>query len=601
MVAARSWSWAVIEARREGVSSGWGWPLAVALMSAFAAAPLLLPGYHWGAQDARHSVYFLLEFDRAIRDGVLYPRWAPDFTFGYGYPFFNIYGPLSCYLGEAFHLLGLGLVDAVKAVFILGLVVGGLGAYAWLRLHVRQSAAFVGALLYVYAPYHLVDMYVRASLAEVVALAMAPFCFLGFGKLLAGPAVEGPCRRRWVAAAGASYALLILSSNVIALLFTPVLAGYCLALWFAGRNRSRRFWCQVADLGWPAFAAMLGLGLSAIFWLPALLEYRFVRMDQWIGGYYEYRNHFVSPFQLLWLRWGYGISQPGPDDGMSFQLGAAPWLLGLAGLLVGQRAGRPGRVLLLYFAGVTLVVAFLTVQASAPIWAALGLVRFAQFPWRLLVVAILSLAFLGAHALSEESGSLGALLVGVLVIIAVRPYLHAELVPTEPEMESLRGLMRFQQSADEMTGATIWVKEVPRWSPLADQIMSGIEITTKVDYVAAYSTGRLGIHSLAMGTTYEKVWFQAEDDEQRIRFLTFYYPGWRAFILDEESEAVVAEVPVEPEGELGLISVRVPRGRHILLLAFTDTPVRRAGAALTWASAAIWLGLMVAPLGRGRK
>jgi uncharacterized membrane protein len=86
-------------------------------LSLFSIGPLLMPGYHWGAQDARHSVYFLFEFDRAIQDGILYPRWAPDFTFGYGYPFFNIYGPLSSYIGEALHLLGLGFEDAVKGVF----------------------------------------------------------------------------------------------------------------------------------------------------------------------------------------------------------------------------------------------------------------------------------------------------------------------------------------------------------------------------------------------------------------------------------------------------------------------------------------------------
>ena len=63
------------------------------LLSLPVVGPLLQPGYFWGAHDARHSVYFLYQFDKAIQDGVLYPRWAPDFAFGYGYPFFNIYGP----------------------------------------------------------------------------------------------------------------------------------------------------------------------------------------------------------------------------------------------------------------------------------------------------------------------------------------------------------------------------------------------------------------------------------------------------------------------------------------------------------------------------
>ena len=89
------------------------------VLSLFPVGPLLQPGYPWTAHDARHSVYFLFEFDRGFQDGILYPRWQPDFAFGYGYPFFNIYGPLATYVGEGLHLLGLGFTDAVKVVFAL--------------------------------------------------------------------------------------------------------------------------------------------------------------------------------------------------------------------------------------------------------------------------------------------------------------------------------------------------------------------------------------------------------------------------------------------------------------------------------------------------
>src|SRR4030042_270767 len=99
------------------------------LLTVFAVAPLAHPGYFWGAHDGRHSVYFLVEFDRSFRDGVLYPRWMPDFNFGYGYPFFNIYQPGAFYLGEAFHLAGLDFVTATKLVFALGVVLSAVTMY----------------------------------------------------------------------------------------------------------------------------------------------------------------------------------------------------------------------------------------------------------------------------------------------------------------------------------------------------------------------------------------------------------------------------------------------------------------------------------------
>src|SRR5512140_1955979 len=91
--------------------------LLLVVLSLMALGPLLQAGYFWGAHDARHSVYFLFEFDRVFQDGVWYPRWFPDMTYGYGYPLFNIYGPLAFYAGELFHLLGADLVTAVKLVF----------------------------------------------------------------------------------------------------------------------------------------------------------------------------------------------------------------------------------------------------------------------------------------------------------------------------------------------------------------------------------------------------------------------------------------------------------------------------------------------------
>ncbi len=588
----------------------WAWLLWLVLLCSFIVGPLLLPGYHWGAQDARHSVYFLFEFDRGIQDGVLYPRWAPDFTFGYGYPFFNIYGPLPSYLGEALHLAGLDFVGAVKAVFALAAIGAALGMYLWLRLYSDPPGAMLGALLYVYAPYHIEDIYVRASLAETVGLAFLPLCLWGFGRLQRRPGFAA------LAIAAVCYAGLMFSSNLLALLFSPILGCYVLLLALAQRPAGRNWLTSLREdpagtLGHllhvltPAAAAVgLGLGLSAIFWLPAFLEYKFVRADQWVGGYYAYRNHFVYLFQLFKLNWGFGVSVPGPDDGMSFQLGLAPVALACLSLLSWRRLGEEARRVVLYFLVVSAAITFLMLPASLPIWQVAGLARFAQFPWRLLALTLISLAFLGAmlfsHWQNDSRAVALAALWSLLIILPVYPYLRSEIRPPAEGEVSLRGLMRFQQSADEMTGATAWVKDVPRWSPLADQIMAGIKITTKVDYVSAYASGKLAVNSMAMGTTYEKVWYQADDSQQRLRFLTFYYPGWKAYILDEKSERLQAVAPVEAEGDLGLITVRLPQGRHILLLRFENTPVRDVGTMLSGLSALLCLAFLAGGAWRKR-
>ena len=111
--------------------------LYIALILIFALiviAPLLQPGYFWGAHDARHDVYFIFQYDKSVQDGIWFPRWSPDWTFGYGYPFFIVYGPLATFVGVLFHhFLGLGFEASVKAVLALSIVVSGFAMYGFVR------------------------------------------------------------------------------------------------------------------------------------------------------------------------------------------------------------------------------------------------------------------------------------------------------------------------------------------------------------------------------------------------------------------------------------------------------------------------------------
>ena len=109
-------------------------PALILLFGFVVIAPLLRPGYFWGAHDARHDVYFIFQYDKSVQDGIWFPRWSPDWTFGYGYPFFIVYGPLATFVGELFHhFLGLGYEASVKAVLALSILASGLAMYGFVR------------------------------------------------------------------------------------------------------------------------------------------------------------------------------------------------------------------------------------------------------------------------------------------------------------------------------------------------------------------------------------------------------------------------------------------------------------------------------------
>ena len=79
---------------------------------------------------------------------------------------------------------------------------------------------------------------------------------------------------------------------------------------------------------------LIGLGLSAFFWLPAISEMRFTNVSDQIGLTADYRDHFVCLSQLWNSPWGFGGSAKGCTDGMSYKLGKLQILTAVAAVLV---------------------------------------------------------------------------------------------------------------------------------------------------------------------------------------------------------------------------------------------------------------------------
>jgi hypothetical protein len=586
--------------------------LLVILLGLFPISPLLQPGYQWDAHDARHTVYFLLEFDQGIQDGILFPRWQPDFAFGYGYPFFNIYGPLSTYLGEAMHLLGFSFTDAAKIVFALSIILSGLAMYGFVKQVLGRQAALVAAVAYMVIPYRLVDLYVRAALAESMAYVFVPLVLWGVWATLHRPRLAN------VLGLAFAYGALLFTHPLTALLLTLILV-FLVALLALARVNDQQPWRQLTRestlplLGHlgnvllpTATGLVLGLGLSAVSLLPAMTENVFVRVDQWYGGRYAWGGDFVEFFQLFSPAWGFGASVPGPNDGVSFQLGVVPIILSLFALVLLFRRASRARLdrsavrLIAFFAALTAVILFLMLEVSAPLWQTLPLVRLAQFPWRLLSLTVVSMAFLSGavvRRLRADTAFVGlpTLILVALLILGSLPYMRAHL--SEQEV-SLAGLMRFQQSADEMTGSTAWAREIPTWSPMADYHIAGEPVTSKLDYTYMYEqAGKTNARILELGTDRELLEYSAERSTL-IPFNTFYYPGWHAYLLDAESNTVIRELPIALRSNLGLMTVRVPAGVGRVLLQFEATPIRKLGTAVTLGSLALVAIMILAGLAR---
>ncbi len=94
--------------------------------------------------DLELHVLRAAEYGEILRDGVLYPRWAPDFYYGYGYPIFNYYAPLTYALAGGLDLFpGIDTVAAVKLVILAAYALGAYGTYFLARRHFGSAAGVI--------------------------------------------------------------------------------------------------------------------------------------------------------------------------------------------------------------------------------------------------------------------------------------------------------------------------------------------------------------------------------------------------------------------------------------------------------------------------
>src|SRR5580704_3882611 len=88
--------------------------------------------YAWSGHDQLFPVIRIYEVCKVWRaNGPGHVPWAPDWAFGYGYPFHTFYQPFGYYVGALFHfLLGLDYGPATKMSFYGSLYLSGLAMYA---------------------------------------------------------------------------------------------------------------------------------------------------------------------------------------------------------------------------------------------------------------------------------------------------------------------------------------------------------------------------------------------------------------------------------------------------------------------------------------
>lgn len=355
-----------------------GWDVVALVVLLGLAAAIAWPfmasdGWPVGHEDMRYVV-IADGFADALRQGEPYPRYLSDLYGGYGYPVFCFYQPALFYLSSMFSAAVGDPVMGLRLTVLVLLALGGVGAWCLGRLQAGRAFGLFAGLTFLLTPYLCVELYVRGDLSELMGMMIVPWVIFATLQLARRVASGGDAT--WsVVSLTFWLGLLVTSHPAPALFVAPFSAALAICVGL-GRPWARAYWLRFAT------AAAIAAALTSPYW-ATLMELRpFVGFERLTSSYYRPEQHLLAPHQLISNGWGFGGSlTASTDDTMPFQLGA----MHLALAVVGAWFGRRSRAILIATA-VYLLLILSMLEISRPVWEGAGVLRFLQFPWRILSV-----------------------------------------------------------------------------------------------------------------------------------------------------------------------------------------------------------------------
>ena len=533
-----------------------------------------------------HSLWYT-QFSGQFWAGDIYPRWLMDMNAGLGSPAFFFYPPIPYFITSLFRPFfrndphGLHQIGASAA---LSLIISGQCAYLWLKDLSGRGAATVAAVLYMAMPYHLAaDLYARCAFAEFWAFAWMPLVLYFTGRAARG---------EWRAVAGvaAGYALLIMTHLPTTLIFSPVPLCYA-----AVTAESRK---RIKALVVTACGMTLGVGLSAVYLLPAMTMQQFVFLDRMKSGYFSYENWLLFSESSMWLR----------DRPEMFPLVLNMLVVVCLAFFISCSrretvAARVNRFWLVVAAASALMMT----AASKPVWEVFTILQRVQYTWRfnsLVCVAAAALSAAAVKAVKERGEHLTRGKLKVLSALAVfcvivwlpataweiyssLPFRSADSVTVADNNE----IISLRRDAPEYR--TVWNKsaagldwnrsqDIDRWDEVLNEEFESF-LRKAGDSGAGLPRARVtgGDGSVTVEDWLPRIITLRVQSSKgmSVDVSRFYFPNWKASTPDETAN--IAVVPSEPEGFIKLL---VPDGEHRIVLRLEPSGSESAGRVVSLAS-----------------
>ncbi len=500
--------------------------------------------------DGRYHIERTFYFVDSLKEGNLIPTWSKYYNNGFGSPIFVFLFPVPYLISSLFYVAGLSLTTAIKLTFIFFITVGVTSTYLLLQkgFALKQKAALFGSLLFIFSPYTISQVFVRGSLRELAGMAIFPLVLLASIKL------SNKISKRRIGILALVSGMYFLTDGLTVVLFAVLLGSFLMYFLINSNNRLRLFLSYL-------FSFSLGLMIASYIFLPFLKESKYLKLN--VG--YFYWDHFIYPFQYIDPHWGFGFSMPGPNDGMSFQIGIINILVITVYMwLVIKKRIKINLLFRLLIINLLLIFLLITYSPlSLYIWEKVTFLRNIQLAWRLLAPAVLIFVIIGGFVANYFKISKKTIIALYLFTLLVSfKYLRANQIVVYENRNLINN------SSD----ATAFHEFIPMFR----ESLTLQKTKDKVEFISDYGT------ILNLSEENNSIRFTSNSEKDAvIRINTLYFPGWEARVDGVKTEIIItkSQLRKSPDDKdvSGLMEIPVTEGSHSVELYFADSKVRLYG------------------------
>lgn len=494
---------------------------------------VVLPFLHFGVPSGHDFEFHFNSWVEVVDDWRhfnFYPHWNDLAHFGYGEARFIFYPPISWTLGA-----GLGALlpwKLVPAAYIwIALSLSGASMFVLARRWFSPANALFAAVIYAANPYHLVIVYWRSALAELLAAAYLPLLFLyALRSEEDGSRVIAPLS-------------LLLAAGWLTNVPSAVMMNYSLALLLLCLALRKRSFAMIL---YGCAAVVLGAAIAGIYLAPVWHQHSWVSLDQVLSPGVRPQDNFLFVI----------TRDPEHNQFNRVVSVVALWELAiLAGAFILSRKAPRARFWLPLVVW-SAVSAILMIQFTLPLWMHSPELRFVQLPWRWLLCINVALAM--AIVLAFQRMWL-RILICAIALGSVALAWHQILNPWWDHAPDLQEMVDNQQDGVGNDGTDEYV-------PVAADSYDVDQSAPRVQFKGSGSA---------------KIRVEEWQEEQR-RFVAtatspgklllrlFNYPCWKV-------EVNGTTVPTETTPHTGLMVIPIPAGEDRVRITWVEGWDRRIG------------------------